>query len=288
MSEPGINLKELMDEHANAAEFWWGISTLGRIGLVVITVLALIVNLDALLPLLAFLLAILIGVAQWKTERLRSLSGRIQRKFELYDGLGIPVTANDISDMVLSVNAESRTRLINAGNTPTDYFDSSQTKSPRRLLENLEESSWWSKHEAHKMALYVAVFNVITVLIALIVFYISLQSAFDQTTQSNISKVVTSLITVLVSGGYIKMAFDYEIFARNAANAEAASIQMQSQETPDAIQSIKLLQDYQIARAGAPLLPNLLYRSMEKGLNETWKSIRRKARETTHDTNISP
>ena len=106
--------------------------------------------------------------------------------------------------------------------------------------------------------------------LAFITLIISLQSSLSQTADEIIAKVIISVIVFMFSGGYVRLAFDYNLFANQADKTEEDAFQLCSEKNVSEIQAIKLLHDYQIDRANSPLIPSWLWKMMNKELNELW------------------
>ena len=65
---------------------------------------------------------------------------------------------------MLTVSKSSKTQAATDANK--NYFSSETPVSSRRMLENLEESVWMTKHLAQRMTTYVAVTTIIVFLVA--------------------------------------------------------------------------------------------------------------------------
>ena len=153
-----------------------------------------------------------------------------------------------------------------------DYFASTSSAGPTKLLENLEESSWWSKHQAKRMAMYTGAVGIIILFIVLASLVITLQITALQSTSEVIAKAAILVILFIISGGYVRLAFDYELFARQADKAETLAHQLRQSAQISEVEAIKLLHDYQINRATSPLLPSWLWNMVQKELNELWNA----------------
>ena len=186
----------------------------------------------------------------------------------MFDGLGWPVSAKELSDLLVTVSRHEREQ---AHEEPEQsYFASKAPQSAQRLLENLEESAWWTKHLAGSMAFHTSLLCVAVFVVAAITLVVTLQSTASQTTADTVAKVTTSIVVFIFSGGYFRLAFEYNQFSRGAEQIEnQANFLLQRKDFPE-IQATKLLHDYHIIRAGSPLLPNWLWKYRRGDLNELW------------------
>lgn len=258
-----------MGAQFDAAKRWWTIGATCRVSVVGIGIISTLTSLLAeWLGLLAALLTVAYVLFQWYSDHLRDTAETILRKIELYDGLGWPITSREIVDLLLTVPKSVKARASTSNDTP--YFESKTVLSPLRMLENLEESTWMTKHQAKRMGQYISWLSTLVFTIAAIALITSLQNAANQTTATNVAKITIAVIVFMFSGGYVRLAFNYYSFARQAEQIEDQAHQM-TKEIPTEVQAVKLLHDYQIIRAKAPMLPSWLWQRMENELNRLWK-----------------
>ena len=263
-----INLEKLMRAQFDLAKLWLMLATSSSIGVLLIDIVVVIVNQwVAFFAFTAALLTVLNSVFLWRSDRLRATAETWLRKFEMDKSLGWEINAREIADLLAaaprSVKEAART------DEEYEYFASTRNVGPKKLLENLEESTWWSKHQARRMSKYVGAFGIIALVIAFITLVISLQSALSASFSDSIAKIAISIIVFMFSGGYIKLAFDYNLFANQAHKIGEKAFQLQEDEISE-VEVIKLLHDYQIDRAGSPLIPSWLWKIVGKELNELW------------------
>lgn len=264
-----INLEKLMQAQFDSAKFWLMLATVCGVGIVLIDIFVIFSNqLSKVLAMVVAILIILNAVFVWWSDKLREHAETILRKFETYNSLGWGINAREIANIL----AESSNTVKQAARSAEEYiyFTSEENKSPKKLLENLEESAWWSKNLARRMAKYVGTFGIAVMSLSFLSLVIALQSSLPSATSDSIAKIIISIIVFMFSGGYIRMAFDYNSFANQANKTEEAAFRLQTENEISDIDAIKLLHDYQIDRATSPLLPSWLWKVMNKELNELW------------------
>ena len=122
------------------------------------------------------------------------------------------------------------------------------------------------------MSTYAGIFGVIVFSLAFVTLIVFLQSAPSQSTSDIVAKVTISVIVFMFSGGYVRLAFDYNLFANQAQEIETRSYHLRQEGKLLETEAISLLHEHQINRANSPLLPNWLWRIMSKELNELWES----------------
>ena len=164
-------------------------------------------------------------------------------------------------------------------------FASTATRGPRRALENLHESAWFSHHLANRTAFLATVCLVVTLAVGTfaLVFAIGMvkthpsavappppatasPSASAATAASGpsaseiVGTVVCGALTFLISINLFRYCLDLFQFSRAAAEAVNKSEEMAAGREPDATKVQSLLFEYQIARQGAPMIPTIIWR----------------------------
>lgn len=266
-----INLEKLMQAQFDAAKAWQSRGTLCGAMILLINIVATATNqLSATLAIVAALLTVLNAVANWRSDRLRGTAEETLRKFEMYKALGWQISSREIADLL--AGAPRTIKEAASAKEQFDYFSSTSDMGPTKLLENLEESAWWSKHQARRMAGYAWLVGSIVFLIVLGSLVVTLQSNPSQSTGEITAQAAILVILFIISGGYIRAAVDYELFARQAEKAETLAHQLRKSGQMTEVEAIKLLHDYQIDRATSPLLPSWLWRIVQKELNALWEA----------------
>ena len=266
-----INLEKFMQAQFNAAKAWQSGATLcGAIILLINIVVTVTNQLSAILAIVAALLTLLNALALGRSDRLRGAAEETLRKFEMYKALGWRISSREIADLLAA--APKAIKEAASSKEQFEYFSSMSDAGPIKLLENLEESAWWSKHQAKRMAMYTGATGVIVLLIVLGSLVATLQITTLQSTAEITAKAAILVILFMISGGYVRLAFDYELFARQAEKAETQAHQLRKSGQMTEVEAIKLLHDYQIDRATSPLLPSWLWQMVQNELNALWNA----------------
>jgi Flp pilus assembly protein TadB len=264
-----VHLDRLSGIKSHQANHWWLVAVVLQILAIGVNIFATTTNsLAKESALISAILTVCYVASKWRSDRFKQLADKLKRAFEMFDGLGWPVSAKELSDLLVTVSRYEREQ---AQEEPDQsYFASKAPQSAQRLLENLEESTWWTKHLAGSMALYTSLLCIAVFATAAITLVIALQSTASQTTADTIAKVTTSIVVFVFSGGYFRLAFEYNQFSRGAEQIENQTNFLLQRNGLTDIQATKLLHDYQIIRAGSPLLPNWLWKYRRRDLNELW------------------
>ena len=203
----------------------------------------------------------------------------MRRKLDMQNGLGWAVADHDVADLLLKT--PSSVKNVAKGEVAKEpYFASTLEPGPRRLLEITRESSWWSRHLARKLALFCwGTFFVATIL-SLAGLFVSLQIASATMspgrgpTFATIARVVTSVLTLVLSLGTVKLALAYGDFEKKSAKIEeSASRSIHASEASE-IDAIKTAHEYTLARACAPMIPEWIWQWNRDELNALWSKLK--------------
>jgi hypothetical protein len=266
--QPSVNLQALMNAQFDAAKFYQNMAALCSVLTLAIDLYVTFTNqYQKELAFLAAGLVITSGALLWRSNRLRDTAEGMLRKFELNKGLGWAISARELSDILASAPGSVKKAARSAA--PETYFTDTTGASPTKLLKNLEESAWWTKQLAKRMTVYTAAVSIVVGVIASFTLIVALESALSQNIADSIAKATISVIVFVFSGGYVKLAFDYNLLAQEADRAEDRACEL-LKSSPDEGEAIKALHDYQIARVTAPLIPTLVWKISQKELKSLW------------------
>jgi hypothetical protein len=89
-----------------------------------------------------------------------------------------------------------------------------------------------------------------------------------------ISRVVTSLITLVLSLGIVRLMLGYYAFSRKSGRVEDSADKLLNTENIDQIDAVKLMSEYHVARATAPVMPTWMWKLKRDELNKLWSELR--------------
>jgi len=206
------------------------------------------------------------------------------RKLDAYESFGWPIEMAEMSD-VLARTPKSIKKVISGKEPSYPYFSNQEVEGPQKALENVRESAWWSKHLAERTGhLYLAT-TVFIVLGSVVVLAVSIETIRNFTVLVNVARVVTSVIMLLFSLRLIRLTSDYYSFSRKAHIIETRAEEF-LQRKIDKVHAIKLMYEYQLARAAAPLIPTWIWKSMNTELNELWDLYRARTNGSEKENDI--
>lgn len=221
---------------------------------------------------LIFLIYLASELCLLRSDAIKGLAETILRKLDFEEAFDWKITGAEMSDYVMRSPVRLR-RTLPISPREENYFASSEGFGTVRAAENVLESSWWSKHLAERMGHLCLGATCILIVGSILILVVSIDTVRSLSTLSNIGRVVTSALMLVFSLGLIKLMFGYYGFSKKAARVEqvAQNLLNSGCEERDAI---KVLHDYQVARATAPLIPTQLWRWMRDDLNAQWKRRR--------------
>ena len=204
-----------------------------------------------------------------RSDFIRSAAESLHRKLELQDGLEWKISDFDKRDLVARFPHLFRDKL-KLHSADTSYFASQHPPHPQRVAANVEESAFWSKHNAGATAALCAGLTIVLVLISVAGLMTALLAYGNSAVaRENGAKIVTATLLLLFSLTLVPLCLKYDNFRRKSEEAEKAAIQMKN-DNPDIAQAIKLLFEYQHARAASPMLPSFIYWRKRDNLNAAW------------------
>jgi hypothetical protein len=142
-------------------------------------------------------------------------------------------------------------------------------------LENLSESSWYTKQNARWCAAALRNLFIGSGLTALIVLLVVASSARTGATSNDVARCVASTLAFLVSVGVLKSWLAFERYARECARIDEEAERLLNAAPVTALDAHRLLSEYQLIRASAPAIPTIVWSKRRDKLNDTWNDLKR-------------
>ena len=269
------NPRALCQVYFTLAKRWARFSFICKLAGFLIGVLTVLLPLvPAYVPVLVFMLAMIADWLAWRSDTNKGTAEALLRKLDGRDSFGWPISRAELSDLLMRSPSKVN-KLVVAKALSEDYFASEEPPGTLRALENLQESAWWSKHLSERMRSYYLAGTCLLVAIAVLVLLVSIQTIDDKQTLSSLGRIVTSVLTLVFSLNLFRSVLGYHNFSVKAGQIEKSTENLLASQGVQESEVIKLMSEYQLARASAPLLPTWLWNRMEDELNATWKQYRR-------------
>ena len=268
-SEEPINVRLLTAAQFDEAKRWWFGANVSRLFVVIVTVISLLwKEWLGWIWVLPVILTVLHSMLQWRADTLQGKAEAIKRKFEFQDGLGWKISEQEKADLILEVS--NTVKKAGYGTEDSPYFDSDKEVSARRAVENLNQSAWYTKHLARKMSGFLFVLSAVSLglfVLTLLVFH----SLPFQRWEATVGRILVTVVALLVAYGYLRLGFQYRSLSSQAEKANDRASQLLELKAVTELEAIRLLHEYQIARAIAPLIPDWLWRRKKTELNQLWE-----------------
>lgn len=270
-------LNNAQREEYEAAKKWWWYARISHIVVLLIGIaVALIGDFNGNIALfLFFLMTIFSFVAQWQSDTKRRSAQRLQRLFEYSDALGIQVSNREISHIHVNLPKPVKDKLVSIPKAPFKYFSSESNQSPQRLMENLVESSFFSHFLARRTAIIFAAISLSVIIGASILMLVALNLSTSENIERTIARIVTVVLMFIISEGYVRNSYEYYRFSQRAKQIESRAENILSKNSISEIEAIMLYHEYQIARAGSPLIPTFIWEKMRTELNLRYNQYRK-------------
>jgi hypothetical protein len=265
--------RKLSKAYFTLAKRWWGAALLCKLILIAVGALAVWFSvLSRLTPFVVFILTIVSECLVWRSDKLKGTAEELLRKLDFRDSLGWEISKVELSDVLARTPARLRAR-ITAEDLRGSYFASGDELGPRRAVQNIQESAWWSKHLSEAMGRYLFIFTVASSVGSLFILLVSVGTVKSFDVLSGIGRVVTAVLMLILSLGSIRLTLGYYDFSRKAQRVEERAAELLRYGSNE-IEVVKLYNEYHLGRAVAPLIPDRIWKWNEKHLNELWKDYR--------------
>lgn len=259
------------EQNDGAKTWWWGTRVLQLVVLIIGIVITVWNILPTELAIIASLLSVGSVITQWVADHRKGNAQAIHRKFEFLDALGWELSSQELRNLHVILPKGVKAKLDKSPNSPYTYFASKTPRSPRRLMENLTESSFFSRHLAMRSAQIFGAITVVVFLLAIVMLLLALQASPTQTTGIVTAKIFVAVLGFLFTAGFIRLTYDFYRFSQISSRAEDNACTLLKQTDIELEEAIKLYHEYQLARASSPLIPTLVWKSMRDELNKRWE-----------------
>lgn len=275
---PKKSPEEFLDSLVNAAydraKFWAGVVLCMQALLFVGGVLAVFFSRFSLnYPWVAVPLAMLSAVLSTKANECKRLAESLKRQLESWAGFGRPLSLRMIADLrqkLPDTLPPEVDQLLREGNT----YASTEKPGPRRAADNLCESSWFSHHLAGWCASVIGGVFLVALMSSLgLLFYVAVEVPANSA-GVYAAKCVSATMLFIMSGGAWRAWQGYRSFSARTKEIDSDAARLADEEAPDICEVQRLLGEYQLARASAPLIPTWVWRLRRHRLDEDHKNFR--------------
>lgn len=276
VDNPSKYLKGLVDAQFSRAKRFWTYVNVCRLIILVINIASIFsgvatTNLFAAISAVTGILAV---VFQFHSDRHKGLAESLLRQYEAYDGLGWPVSRKTVSDVLAELPRKLREHAMEPS-ILVPYYSSHAPVSPKRTLENLEESSWWTKHLSRNMANLVLLLILAMLITSIAALVVTLNTVESRSVVNDLSRASVSAVAFLFTGGLVRLWLDYQRLGQGAARTEDMACQeLANHAELEVVQVFNVMHEYHIVRASGPLIPDWIFYRSKPALDTMWKALR--------------
>lgn len=256
------------------AKKWWYSSLALRTAAATVGIVSVLFSLlPKVAPFVVAALAVAAELTLWRAESVRRLAEALLRKLDALDSFGWPISKAEMSDMLVRISITLRSKLVR-DESAQDYFASQAPWGAKRAVENIQESAWWSKHLSTRTMTICLILTCLLLGASLFTLVIGIETIHNFDVLSNIGRAVTLVVVLVMSLGLIRLTVGYHNFSERSRDIEDYAERLLRSGEVDETQAIKVMHEYQLARAGSPMLPTFVWHMMRSSLDQLWREYR--------------
>jgi ABC-type multidrug transport system fused ATPase/permease subunit len=275
-------LKRIIAKTLRRAKQWYFGYVICQVLVLALTIVAVLANFDPRVSaVLAFVAILGTECIRWRSDFWKSQGEFAKRRWEVADGLGKAVDNVTVADW-LAAKPHAFLDDVNDRELAGSTFGSNLPPGPDRVIENTEESAWWSKHESRLMIWYLSAALVVLLIGVFVALSISIGGLSDTnaaTTRAiaqNVGAVICAVLTFVFSINVVRLLASFVAFFVSAKTIVERCRELLRRGRVDERTSLLLLFDYQTARDAAPLLPTFIWKIHGDHLRNEWHHYRSK------------
>ncbi|MEM6782210.1 MAG: hypothetical protein AAF624_00555 [Bacteroidota bacterium] len=260
------------------AKRWWVAANGFRVGVVIAGVAATLLG-WAPLPasLVAGALALAAWFTQYRSDVVRDQANDLRRDIDLQDGLGWPISAMMLNDLSTQIGS-----FVSAERPEKSYCASVLPAGPRRLVENIRETGFFSEHLASTAAKIMWSATAVLCTLSVGGLFVTIATVDDIEVVRTVGVVLASVLLFVEAAGVARLALDYQGFRNAACETKTQADRLLATDAITDTEALQVAETYFIHRARAPLLPDwvygglrmlgvTLYRGRRDKLNALWE-----------------
>ena len=190
------------------------------------------------------------------------------RTLDICESFGQELSKAELRNVIYTVSKALRERF-EAEAPDRSYFATSESPGPRKAIDNLIESTWYTGRQAAVMSALYAALIVVLLIISVVALVVSSRQLTEIADREQVVRVVTAWLMLIVSLSLIRNAWSYFLMYRQCdkMNSALESLGDDVQE----VDALKQWAEYHVARAACPLIPAWLWRIIGPSLDDAWK-----------------
>jgi hypothetical protein len=275
-----LRLKAIVAKTLRKAKRWYLGYVICQLAVLGFAILCVTIAVDTrLIAVIAFVLVLFTECVRWRSEFWKSEGEFAKRRWELADGFGAPIRDGSVADWLACRPADFLSD-VSQDELRGSTFESSSPPGPRRIIENVEESAWWSKHESRLMAVYLGIFLVLLLLTIFVSLTFTIGALRNPITShnreivQNVGAIICAILAFVFSINIVRLFVSFLSFFRSTEAILARCHETLGHSEVDQREALLLMFDYQTARSNSPLLPTFLWKLHGHRLRREWHRYR--------------
>jgi hypothetical protein len=270
-----LQLQQIIGKAFRLAKRWYAGYIVAQITLIFAAYLTLNVN-PVWVAILSFVGVLIVELLRWRSDVWKAEGELWKSKWEKLDGLGRAEPKSEIAEW-LALKGPDFLDDIKPVEIQGSTFCSKLAPSPRRLVENTQESAWFSRLQCSRLRTSLFIFLVCFVVLSMLALnssVASLSSVEEQAALQAMVRFICSVLTLAISINVVRLIADYHNFENACVSVLAGCKQLlEGNEVSEPV-ALELYYSYQTARAAAPLLPSTLWLIHKKHLEDKWEAYK--------------
>lgn len=265
-------LRRAIHEAYAAGKFWQNVTIGAQTGIFGLGVLAVFwPTFSPSYPPVAIASVVTLAAIKMRANFLKGQAESHKRVHEYYDSFGGQVPTALLADL----EASTPERLSPEKLTELDKgleFASTSPPGERRALENIQESAWWSKIGARcTRNILLTTFILVAVFAIILLVALSLHNnVAAMQAHTAAGKIIAATLLCVFSFNLLPGLWGFHRFAIKAQEVDADCERKLSESEIIPLEAFRLMAEYQIARASAPLIPTFIWKFKKVKLNRAW------------------
>jgi hypothetical protein len=219
------------------------------------------------LAVAAFISQIAIVECRKQSDAHYRLAEAVRRPALLLAGLGRQPSIIEIQRIAAQLGVLDASNRIE----PNTYYASKLTPGPQRLVEIIEESSFWTADLAEQIADFLDGGFKATVVLFVLAAYMAVYARWTTTYGDAAGKILLAFATFYFAGATTELRNKYRDLAQAAQRVMAQCTVVKSKPDSELLREAMVLADeYNCALANAPIIPEFVYDRHQKRLNSAW------------------
>jgi hypothetical protein len=273
-------LRRIIARTHRKAKAWYLRYVMAQLGVLGLAIASVFLELDPRTSaVIAFVGVLAAECIRWRSDFWKDEGDAAKRRWELADGLGISGEDGAIADW-LAAKPAGFLEDVSDYELKGSEFESPASPGPRRVVENTEESAWWSKHESRIVAWYLGA----GLLVLLAGIFLVLASSVSRLNMhagtvnskvtQNIGAITCVVLAFVFSINVVRLFADFVMFYFSSKAIVERCRQLLRSGELDRTDALLVQFDYQIRRNRAPLLPTFIWSFHGPHLRNEWRRFR--------------